>query len=170
MGPPLSAHGKGQGIICKCSLSWGISCVERCAHAMGMLVHVPINPSGKKPPSPPPAPPQWPCRCSSGEPSSSVLAQPVPQERAGKEQLWLTTYPGMRPSCVLSPHCLQLPFCPEQLFRSLLRVPLPAKDGPSDSPGPGWRGFMVKVPSPSSSARPTCLAHSKGCPCFDGHF
>jgi len=81
---PTPACGKGQGIIPKHPPSWGISCVERCAHALGMLVHVSVNPSGKKPSAPPPAPAPWPCRCGSGEPDSSVLAQPVPWERAGK--------------------------------------------------------------------------------------
>lgn len=53
--PPTSPHGKGQGIIPKRPPSWGISCVERCAHAPGMLVHVLANPSGKKKPGPSPS-------------------------------------------------------------------------------------------------------------------
>lgn len=106
MGLPLSAHGKGQGIIPKRPPSWGISCMERCAHALGMLVHAPVNPSGKRSPGPPPAPAQWPHGCGSGELGSSVLAQPVPWERAGKEQLRLTTYPGTSPSCAFPTSCL----------------------------------------------------------------
>lgn len=118
VGPPTSPHGDGQGITAKRPLSWGISCMERCARTLGLLVHVPVNPFGKKPAGPCPAPARWPHGCRSGEPGSSVLAQPVPWEQTGKEQLWLTTHSGTSPSCgfpspaLLPPCCSLCPLTP----------------------------------------------------------
>lgn len=64
VGPPTSPRGDGQGITAKRPLSWGISCMERCAHTLGMLVHVPVNPFGKKPAGLCLAPARWPHGCS----------------------------------------------------------------------------------------------------------
>lgn len=93
-GNPLSAHGEGQGIIPKHLPHCGISCMERCAHALRVLVNAPVNHLEKSP------------QLLRGGPADAVQASPAPAfwlrlcrgSGAGKEQLWLirlTTYPGM---------------------------------------------------------------------------